>query len=181
MTQPSAAPPSPSRVRIRNRVRLPPARVLIRVERAYDFDEKRGVWVRRFDGEEEVRNIILNAGRVQMHLQCYGASGLATNGFNYIGLSNDSTAPAATDSALASEIAANGLARAQGAVTLPTGAANQTTVAHTFTCATAPQSAQKAALFNASSGGSMQHEIAFSQRSLLVNDTLAVTFTLTLG
>jgi hypothetical protein len=129
---------------------------------------------------EEVMNLVLNAGRVQVHKQAYGTTGLATNGFNYIGLSNDAGAPAASDTTLASEIAANGLTRAQGTVTLPTGSGNQTTVDKTF-AATGAQSCQKTALFDASSSGNMNHEASFTQRNLITTDTIQITATITLG
>lgn len=131
--------------------------------------------------EEERTNLITNAGRIFLHKQGYDTSGLSTNGLNYIALSNDTVTETATSTVLSTEIAANGLSRAIGTVTLPTGSGNQTTVAKTFTCATANQAAQKAALFSASSAGTMNHVLAFTQRSLIVGDTLACTFTITLG
>jgi hypothetical protein len=130
--------------------------------------------------DETTYNVITNVGRVFLHTQGYGTSP-AGNGLNYIALSNDTLSETASSTTLSSEIAANGLSRAQGTVTLPTGAGNQTTIAKTFTCATAAQAAQKAALFTASSAGTMNHALAFTQRSLQVGDTLAVTFTITLG
>lgn len=130
-------------------------------------------------GEETVFNVITNAGRVYLHKQCYDTAP-AANGLNYIALSNDTLTETASSTTLSTEIAANGLSRAQGTVTLPTGAGTQTTIAKTFTCTTAPQAAQKAALFSASSAGTMQHALAFTQRSLQIGDTLAVTFTITL-
>lgn len=132
-------------------------------------------------GEETVHNVITNVGRVFLHKQGYDTTGLSANGFNYIALSNDALTETAASTTLSTEIAANGLARAQGTVTLATGAGNQTTIAKTFTCATAPQAAQKAALFTASSSGTMNHALAFTQRSLQIGDTLAITFTITLG
>lgn len=131
--------------------------------------------------EEHKWNQITNTGRVQLHTQGYGASGLLTNGFEYIALTNTAVTPAAGDTTLSGEIAANGLSRAIGTVTLATGSGNQTTVAKTFTCATANQAAQAAALFTAVSVGVMNHELTFTQRSLIVGDTLAVTYTITLG
>lgn len=131
--------------------------------------------------EEEKLNQITNVGRVALHKQGYDTTGLLTNGFNFIGLTNTAVTPAAADTTLSGEIAANGLTRAQGTVTLPTGSGNQTTVAKTFTCTTTSQSAQAAALFTASSAGTMNHELTFTQRTLQVGDTLAVTFTITLG
>lgn len=133
------------------------------------------------DDPEEVWNLITNAGRIFLHLQGYGSGGLGANGLNWIGLSVDPLTEIATATTLTTEIAANGLSRAQGTVTLPTGAGNQTTVDKTFTCATAPQAAQKAALFSAASAGTMNHVLAFTSRSLQIADTLQTTFTITLG
>ena len=129
--------------------------------------------------EDEVDNLITNAGRIFLHTQGYGTTGLGTNGLNYIALSNDALTETASSTTLSTEIAANGLARAQGTVTLPTGSGTSTTIARTFTCATASQAAQKAALFTASSAGTMCHVLSFTQRTLQVGDTLAVTFTIT--
>lgn len=163
---------------------LGPARASARIshKRPYDFDKERGLWLfREVDPDEVVHNLITNAGRIFLHKQGYDLSGLGANGLNYIALSNDAVTETATSTVLSSEIAANGLARAQGAVTLPTGAGNQTTVDKTFTCATAPQAAQKAALFSAAAAGTMNHVLGFTQRSLQTGDTLQITFTITLG
>lgn len=163
----------------------PKARVRIHHEVAYDFDTKTGLWLTKaLDADEEVENLILDAGRVQLHTQCYdttGGGGILTNGFNYIGLTNDGTAPAAADTTLTGELTTDGLARAQGTVTLATGAGNQTTVAKTFTYTGGSQAVQKSALFTASSAGVMAHEVLFTQRTLATNDTLTLTYTITLG
>lgn len=129
--------------------------------------------------EQTVRNVITNVGRDFIHTQSYGTSG-AANGLNYIALSNDSLTENSASTTLSTEIVANGLARAQGTVTHNAGT-NTTTVDKTFTCATAPQAAQKAALFTASSSGTMNHVLAFTQRSLQIGDTLQITYTLTIG
>lgn len=130
-------------------------------------------------GEETVHNVITNAGRDFLHAQGYGTSGLGANGLNWIGLSNDALTETAASTTLSTEIAANGLTRAQGTVSHTPGT-NTTTIAKTFT-ASGTQSAQKAALFTASSAGTMNHALAFTQRNLITGDTLAVTFTITLG
>jgi hypothetical protein len=130
--------------------------------------------------DEISHNVITNAGRDFLHQQGYATSGLGANGLNYIALSNDTLTETVSSTTLSTEIAANGLSRAQGTVSHTAGT-NTTTVAKTFTCATAPQAAQKAALFTASSAGTMNHALAFTQRSLQIGDTLAVTFTITLG
>jgi hypothetical protein len=180
--------------------------------RPLDFDERRGLWVfhepdpeervsRPFDlrvvceeiiegvrfgrlGASEAWNLITNAGRIFVHTQGYGTSSLGTNGLNWIALSNDTVTETATSTVLSNEIAANGLARAQGTVTLPVGAGNQTTVDKTFTCATAQQSAQKMALFTAAAVGTMNHVLPFTQRTLQPGppgDTLQTTYTIQIG
>lgn len=130
-------------------------------------------------GEEVVHNTITTVGRDFLHTQGYGTSP-AANGLNYIALSDDAVTETSASTTLSNEIAANGLTRAIGAVA-HTGGTNTTTVSKTFTCATSAQAAQKAALFTASSGGTMNHVLGFTQRSLQVGDTLQITFTITLG
>lgn len=135
---------------------------------------------KQVDDPEVVWNLITNPGRIFLHKQGYDLSGLGANGLNYIALSNDTVTETATSTVLSNEIATNGLTRAQGAVVLPTGSGNVTTVDKTFT-ASGSQSAQKAALFTASSVGTMNHVLAFTQRSLITSDTLQITFSITLG
>jgi hypothetical protein len=159
----------------------PKARVRIHHEVAYDRDPKTGLWLTRaIDEDEEVENLILNAGRVQLHAQCYKAAGLLTNGFNYIGLSNDVGSPNATDTTLTGEISGDGLDRAQGTITPPTGSGNQTQVQKVFTYVGSTQGVQKSALFTATVGV-MAHEVTFTPRLLGNGDTLTVTYTITLG
>lgn len=164
------------------------ARCRIRHDVAYDFDEKRGIWLRLMDFEEEIPNLILDGGRVAIHTYAYGTSaqrvsaGLSGTGLNYIALTNNGTAPAAGDTTLSGELSGDGLTRAQGTVTLPTGSGNVTTVSHQFTyLGVAAQGVQKTALFDAAAAGRMAHEILFSQRTLNTNDTLTITFQITLS
>lgn len=130
-------------------------------------------------GEETVENLITNAGRDFLHSQGYNSSGLGANGLNYIALSNDTVGETAASTTLSNEIAANGLTRAQGTYAHTTGT-NTTTIDKTFT-ASGTQSCQKAALFTASSAGTMNHVLGFTQRSLASGDTLQITYTITLG
>ena len=59
---------------------------------------------------------------------------------------------------------------------------NTSTIEHTFTASAAHTAVHKAALFNASSSGTMSHAAEFSSDvTLAINDQLKVTFTLTLG
>lgn len=130
-------------------------------------------------GSEIVHNVITTAGRDFMHQQCYKDTGLGSVGLCYIGLSNDTLTETSASTTLSNEIAANGLTRAIGTYAHTTGT-NTTTITKTFT-ASGTQAAQKAALFTASSSGTMNHALAFTQRSLVSGDTLAITFTITLG
>jgi hypothetical protein len=129
--------------------------------------------------EETVSNLITNVGRDFLHTQGYGLAP-AGNGLNFIALSNDPVTENAASTTLSNEIAANGLTRAAG-TPAHTAGTNTTTVTNVFTCATAPQSAQKAALFTALAAGTMNHVLGFTPRALLVGDTLSITFTITLG
>jgi hypothetical protein len=129
-------------------------------------------------GSDTVYNVKTTAGIDFTFAQTYGTSAQA-NGLNYIALSNDTLTETTASTTLSTEIAANGLTRAIGAYAHSAGASTAT-ISKTFTCSTGAQSAQKAALFSASSAGTMHHVLAFTQRSLQVGDQLAVTFTITL-
>lgn len=131
-------------------------------------------------GQDVTYNVKTNNGMDFLHIQGYGTAGLGANGLNYIALSNDALTETAASTTLSTEIAANGLTRAQGTVSHTAGTTT-TTIAKTFTCATSSQAAQKASLFTAVSAGTMNHALAFTQRTLQIGDTLALTFTITLS
>ncbi len=164
-----------------------PAKVVIQHHRAYDYDEKTGLYQYKKEDEVEAFNIVTDAGRVRIHTYLYGsvAQGQRSTlggGLNYIALSNNGTAPAAGDTVLTGELSGNGLTRAQGTVTLPTGSGTSTTVQKIFTyTGVSSQGIQKTSLFDLSSVGTMAHEIQFAQRTLFQNDTLTVTYTITLA
>lgn len=167
----------------------PRAKVRIHHERAYDLDEKTGVWLTRAEDDDVVvDNIVTNAGLIRIHAYAYATAISVPNrvalggGFNYIGLSNDAVAPAATDTLLTAELALFGLARALAAVTLPVVPANQSVITKTFTyLGVPPQSVQKTALFDLAVAGVMAHEVQFPTRTLNTNDILVVTFTITIA
>jgi len=163
----------------------PRARAAIRHERPYDYDERSGIWLRKVVDEQEAWNIITDAGRVRIHTYIYGSAGQRSGlggGFNYIALSDDAVAPLAADTVLTSELTTNGLQRALGTVTLHTGSGTQTVIQKVFTyVGGSPQAVQKTALFDLSVVGVMAHEIQFSQRTLFTNDTLTVSFSITLS
>lgn len=97
---------------------------------------------------------------------------------NYIALTNTAITPAAGDTTLSGEIVANGLSRAQATYAHSANATTYT-LSKTFT-ATGTQSAQAGAVFTASSAGTMCFEDTFTAASLATNDTLTVTWTVTI-
>ncbi|MGD0008754.1 MAG: hypothetical protein ABSE93_09450 [Terriglobia bacterium] len=119
-------------------------------------------------------NLRTNAGINWQYGQMAGGTAAVCT---YIALSNSGATPAATDTALASEITTNGLARAL-ATAAHTSNATSYTLAYTFT-ATGTQAAQNAGMLNASSSGTLCFENTFTQASLVSGDTLAVTWTIT--
>jgi hypothetical protein len=118
-------------------------------------------------------NLRTNAGINWQYNQMAGTTAAVCT---YFALSNDSGAPAATDTAVASEITTNGLARVN-ATAAHTSNATSYTLSYTFT-ATGTQSAQKIGVLNASSGGTLCFENTFTQVSMVSGDTLAVTYTI---
>lgn len=171
-------------------LRLPRARAVITHSRPVGYDEKRGVYLYEVVDESEAWNLVTDAGRVAIHTYIYGTSAQRTtaglgSGLNFIALSNDGAAPAAGDLTLAGELIGDGLSRAIGTVTLPVGSGTSTTIQHVFTyTGVAAQAVQKTALFDQSGpppAGKMAHEILFPSRTLYQNDTLTVTYTITLA
>lgn len=129
-------------------------------------------------GTDTVWNVKPTAGIDFTFNQTYGTSAQA-GGLRYVALSNDTLTETTASTTLSSEITTNGLARAAGTYAHTAGASTAT-ITYTFTCATASQAAQKAALFSAASGGTMHHVLSFTQRTLQIGDQLAITFTITL-
>lgn len=94
---------------------------------------------------------------------------------NYVALSNDATAPAATDTTLTSEITLNGLGRAQATYTHSANASSYT-LTYTWT-ASGTQAAQKFGVFTAATSGTMCFENTIAPVTLNSSDTLSFTET----
>jgi hypothetical protein len=167
------------------------------VQKKGSRQERDGIWVpdpRSYlavDEPEEVLNQLTNTGVQFLNQQGYQGPGagqgsytMATNGLNWIALTNTAISPAPGDTTLSGEITTNGLSRAQGTVTYGlVSLVGTSTIANTFT-ASGTQSCQAAALFTVTGpppAGVMNHELTFTQRSLISGDTLAVTYTISLG
>ena len=99
---------------------------------------------------------------------------------NYIALTENTTAPAAADTALTGELTASGLQRQQGTYA-HTGGTTTTTLTKTFTSADATaHTIAKAGLLNASTAGTLAFSTALPNPPMLVTgDSLAVTWTFT--
>jgi|TARA_R110002020_G_scaffold458597_1_gene676090 hypothetical protein len=126
-------------------------------------------------------NLLTNGGRDWMIAQVYTNTSAGTRGSGFIALTSNTGAPAAGDTALASEITTGGLARADATTKSHTGGTNSTTIQHTFTASATHTAVQKSGLFNASSGVTLSHENTFTAVTLQSSDTLQVTWTTTLG
>ncbi|TLY07104.1 MAG: hypothetical protein E6K88_07255 [Thaumarchaeota archaeon] len=136
------------------------------------------------DGNEiyhsEQHNLITTAGMDFIAKQLGDTLGLGINGANYIALTTDSTAPAATDTTLTSEITTNGLTRTQGTYAHTAGTDNWT-VSKTFTATGSFTGVQKAGLFTLAAVGTMMAENTFASVNLANGDQLTITWTIDLG
>lgn len=129
-----------------------------------------------------VHNVFTNAGRDYAHAQLYTNTSAGGRGSGFIASSAETTTPVAGDTTLAGEISTNGLQRADATTKTHSNGTNTTTIEHTFTASGAHTAVHKAALFTASSSGTMTHAANFSSDvTLATNDQLKITFTLTLG
>lgn len=99
----------------------------------------------------------------------------------YVGITTDTGAPASGDTTLTGELTGSGLARAQATFAHTAGAASYT-LTKTFTSSDATtRLIHKAALFNASSGGTMPFESALtSDANIASGDTLTLTWTISI-
>jgi hypothetical protein len=127
----------------------------------------------------EDHNLITDAGKDFISAQI-GSASASANGANYVALSSDSTAPAATDTSLAGEISGNGLDRSQGTYSHTLGT-NTFTVTEVFSATGAANNIQKSGLFTAASSGTMLAENTFSSVNLISGDQLTITWTITIG
>lgn len=152
------------------------------------------VVVKRADGTiEELchnkHNVLLNEGRDQMHNTIYTdiSDAIATrNPFNFIGLSNDTGTPVATNTRTTwelIEITTNGLQRTQATTRTHTTGTNVSTLSHSFTLSGTELLVQKACLLDrvATGTGIAGHENTFTVSNLFVGDQIIVTWTILLG
>lgn len=102
-----------------------------------------------FETKGGAPNLRVNGGADFWNSQLFVTTPAAGPQANYIALTADTTAPAATDTTLTSEQTLNGLARAQATVTHTAGATS-TLLSHTWTYSgSSPVTIAKVGLFNA--------------------------------
>lgn len=134
---------------------------------------------------ENKHNLLTTVGRDAMHDALYVDVTPVQQGFNNIALSVNASGADASHTEVAGEITGNGLARIVASIHTHVPTQNTSTVAHTFTAVGGAHTAvQLAGLFDVATApvsGILGHENTFTPASLQINDTLTVTWTLTLG
>jgi hypothetical protein len=131
------------------------------------------------DGKEivnrTIKNIITNAGKAEVANLIGGVS--TPVAFTYLALGVGTTAAAATQTALVTEIIDTGLARHAATVTrVTTTATNDTTQLVYQWTATGIKAVTEVGAFNASSSGTMLGRQVFSAINTVANDTIQVTY-----
>ena len=103
--------------------------------------------------------------------------------FNYIALTADTTQTInAAQTTLTGEISTNGLSRVQAGTRTHTNGTNTSLIEHTFTLSGSQSDITRAALFNASSSGTMGPFAAFSNGAtgaMVSGETVKVSITIT--
>jgi hypothetical protein len=121
----------------------------------------------------EVGNLVVTAGLSHIADVLSASPGQAA--MSHMGIGTGSTAPAAGDTALGTEIDRN-------ALTSRTDATNVVTYAGNWATGDATNSAiTEAGIFNASSSGTMLARAVFAAIDKGASDTLAITWTVTVG
>ncbi|MCL4405227.1 hypothetical protein M1295_01465 [Patescibacteria group bacterium] len=129
----------------------------------------------RWSDKKVVRNLVTNAGfALNAGLLCGSGSPAAVT---YIALGTGTTAAAVTDTALQTEIATGGLARASATVSLiTTSVANDTAqLFHTFS-ATASFALTESGILNAAASGTLFAHQVFSVVNVNNGDNLQITW-----
>jgi len=127
-------------------------------------------------------NLLTDMGRDYFIAQCYVNTSAGGVGCNFIALTSDTTGANADDELLPSEITTNGLERLAADSIVHAGDSNSTVMVKTFTASGTHTAVQMSGTFNQLAvGGTIGHEAVFTPVTLASSDTLAVTWTLTLG
>ena len=125
--------------------------------------------------ETDKENLVVNAGFDIVNQRLFSTQA-GSAAFNYIGIGSISTAAAATDGSLGSELCP----RAQGTVTHTDGTKN-TSMTTTFAAGTGTGSVQEAGVFNASTGSYMLCRQTFGCIQKGASDSLQITWAFSLS
>jgi hypothetical protein len=131
-------------------------------------------------GRYETHNLRTNGGADFFNAQLFGTSAAGAQA-NYLAITSTVITPAATDTTLAGELAANGLARKQATTISHTSSATSTVLSATWTYdgLGGTKTINGVALFTASSGGTMTHIAAVGSAPTVSSggDTVTVNYT----
>lgn len=130
---------------------------------------------------EDKPNLLATNGLDEFHQTMYIDTVASQTGFNFIGLTSDTVAPAIGDTVLTGEITTGGLARVLATTRTHTDDTNVSTIEHIFTATAVHNNVQKSGLFDLVAVGILSHINTFIITTLQINDTLKITWTLTLG
>ena len=120
---------------------------------------------------QEVDNLVVTAGKNYVASRMEGTSATA---MSHMGIGTGSTAAAAGDTALGSEAA-------RTALTSTTVTNNEVVYVDTFGAGTGTGAITEAGVFNASSGGTMLCRTVFSVVNKQADDSMTITWTVTVS
>lgn len=121
--------------------------------------------------EQRAANLVVTTGK---NFTASRMVGIASNVMSHMALGSSSTAAAVGDTALGAELG-------RVALTAGTAATNVVTYTATFGTGVATGGVQEAGIFNASSAGTMLCRVVFAVVNKGANDTIAITWTVTVG
>lgn len=140
------------------------------------FSKLTGLKIGRYVEELCAANMIVNGGLVAMGSGAF--DGTYSTKFTYIAVGSSSTEAAATDTALGTELTANGMARALGSYSqTTTDITNDTKVlSKTFTAVTAASTIRETGVFSASTSGTMMNRYVLpSDITVAVGSSIQIT------
>ena len=121
--------------------------------------------------EQRAANLVVTTGK---NFTASRMVGTADNVMSHMALGSNNTAAAVGDTALLGELG-------RVALTAGTATANVVTYTATFGQGVATGGVQEAGIFNASSAGTMLCRVVFAIVNKGANDTIAITWTVTVG
>ncbi len=146
------------------------------------------VEITRLDGRKEILadkvHNVFPAGCIdKIHKMAFIDTSATELAFNYIALTADTTQTInSSQTTLTGEISTNGLGRVQAGTRTHSNGTNTSLIEHTFTLSGSQSDITRAALFNASSSGTMGPFAAFSNGAtgaMVSGETVKVSITIT--